>query len=375
MTFEVTPWEVKGKVDYDRLVKEFGITPINEDLLKRLKKHTKDLHLFLRRKIFFAHRDLNWILDKYESGEKFYLYTGRGPTEAMHLGHLIPLIFTKWLQEKFKAKVYLQFTDDEKFLFKRHLSLEEIEKFTEDNIIDTLALGFDEKKTIVIQDVKHIHFLYKEALKVARQITFSTTKAVFGFKESSNIGQIFFTSIQSVPAFIESVLKKRNVPCLIPLGVDQDPHFRITRDVAPKLGYYKPAIMHAKFLPSLRGEEKMSSSKPEACIFLKDGKEVVKKKVWRATTGGGGSLKEHKEKGGNPDVCRVYHYISFLLEENDKKLKERYIDCKSGNITCGECKEYLSKKIISFFEKHKKMRKKVKPRVKNYLIDAKVSKI
>lgn len=35
-------------------------------------------------------------MDQYEKGEKFYLYTGRGPSsEALHLGHLIPFMFTK----------------------------------------------------------------------------------------------------------------------------------------------------------------------------------------------------------------------------------------------------------------------------------------
>lgn len=37
------------------------------------------------------------ILDVYEKKQPFYLYTGRGPSsEAMHMGHLIPFIFTKY---------------------------------------------------------------------------------------------------------------------------------------------------------------------------------------------------------------------------------------------------------------------------------------
>src|SRR3990170_4274749 len=112
----VTPWEVKGEIDYDKLIKDFGIKAIDEVLLKRIKKHTGELHYLLRRKIFFAHRDMNWILDQYEKGNKFFLYTGRGPSGKTHLGHLIPWIFTKWLQDKFGVKLYFQITDDEKFL-------------------------------------------------------------------------------------------------------------------------------------------------------------------------------------------------------------------------------------------------------------------
>jgi len=77
--FVVTPWEVSGQIDYNYLVKEFGTQRIDEKLLNRIKKHTKELHYFLRRGIFFSHRDLDWILNEYEKGNKFFLYTGRAP--------------------------------------------------------------------------------------------------------------------------------------------------------------------------------------------------------------------------------------------------------------------------------------------------------
>ncbi len=372
MVFEVTPWNVKGKVNYEKLIKEFGIKTITPELLDKIKKHTRDLHIFLKRGVFFAHRDLDWILNKYKNGEKFYLYTGRGPTESMHIGHLVPMMFTKWLQEKFKTKVYLQFTDDEKFLFKKHLKLEKIESFTRENIIDILALGFNEKNTIVIQDTKHINYLYEEAIKVSRIVTFSMVKATFGLKDSSNIGQIFYTSLQTVPAFLESKIQGKNVPCLIPLGVDQDPHFRITRDVAPKLGYYKPAIIHSKFMPSLRGDDKMSSSKPEACIFLTDDEETVKRKVWRALSGGGGTLREHKEKGGNPEKCIIFKYLYSIFEEDDNKIEEIREGCRTGRTMCGECKELLTEKINKFLKEHRKRRKRVEKKVEKYFIDNKI---
>ncbi|MEM3583767.1 MAG: tryptophan--tRNA ligase, partial [Nitrososphaerales archaeon] len=138
--FIVTPWEVRGEVDYDKLIREFGTMPINDDLLNRIKKHTNDLHPFLRRKIFFSHRDFDWILDKYENNEKFFLYTGRGPSGHTHLGHLIPWIFTKYLQDKFDAELYFQMTDDEKFLHNPELSLDETINYAYDNALDVIAL-------------------------------------------------------------------------------------------------------------------------------------------------------------------------------------------------------------------------------------------
>lgn len=151
--FVVTPWEVKGKIDYDKLVRQFGTEFIDDELFARIRKHTGDLHFLLRRKIFFSHRDMDWILDKYEDGEKFFLYTGRGPSGHTHLGHLVPWIFCKWLQDRFDIELYFQMTDDEKFLEREELTLDETMGFTYNNALDVIALGFDPRKTFIFSDV------------------------------------------------------------------------------------------------------------------------------------------------------------------------------------------------------------------------------
>jgi len=103
--FKVTPWEVTGTVDYDKLIEQFGTQRITDPMLKRVEKMAGELHFMLRRKIFFSHREFDWILNRYEAGEKFFLYTGRGPSGHTHLGHLVPWIFTAWLQKKFGATI------------------------------------------------------------------------------------------------------------------------------------------------------------------------------------------------------------------------------------------------------------------------------
>lgn len=76
----VTAWEVTGKVDYQKLCEEFGCTPIPPSLVQRIEKVTGvPAHPFLKRKVFYAHRDMEELLDKHERGEKFYLYTGMPP--------------------------------------------------------------------------------------------------------------------------------------------------------------------------------------------------------------------------------------------------------------------------------------------------------
>ena len=365
--FTVTPWEVSGNVDYDKLIREFGTEPITEQLLKRIEKHTKELHPYLKRKIFFCHRDLNWILDEYEKGNKFFLYTGRGPSEKVHLGHITVWKFTKWLQDKFGVDLWFQMTDDEKFLFKPKLNLEDTNRLAYDNALDVIALGFDPKKTFIFSDIDYAKTLYKQALKVAKKLTVSTVKATFGFKDDNNVGQIFFTSMQSVPCFLPSVSKKKNIPCLIPLAVDQDAHFRISRDIMPKLGYYKPAIIHQRFLPSLAGTGKTSASEG-ITIYTTDTSEEVKEKINKyAFSGGKDTIKEHREKGGNPDIDVSYQWLTFF-EEDDKKLKTIYNDYKSGKLLSGELKKILIDKLNAFLKKHQEKREKAKKQLDKFII-------
>ena len=146
----VTPWEVKGKVDYERLIRDFGTQPITTKLLEKITNTTGKLHLQLQRRIFFSHRDLDNVLNLYDKGKKFVLYTGRGPSGPVHIGHLIPWIFTLHLQEKFGARLYFQMTDDEKFLIDDKVNLQYTKKYAYENALDLIALGFKPEKTFII---------------------------------------------------------------------------------------------------------------------------------------------------------------------------------------------------------------------------------
>jgi len=157
---EVTPYTVKAGekgIDYNKLIKEFGTTAISQELIQRIEKVTgKPCHHWIRRGLFFSHRSLNDILDAAEKGEPFYLYTGRGPSsEALHLGHMIPFTFTKYLQDVFDVPLVIQLTDDEKFLFK-DLTLEECHRLAKENAKDIIACGFDPNKTFIFSDLDYV---------------------------------------------------------------------------------------------------------------------------------------------------------------------------------------------------------------------------
>lgn len=358
----VTPWSVDGSINYDKLIKKFGTHKITDALLKKLKSIIGEIHPLLQVDFFFSHRDFDWILDRYIQGQKFYLYTGRGPSGMSHLGHLMPWLFTKHLQDKFDAPLLFQMTDDEKFLYGQDNSMEKIAKYTQENILDVIAIGFRPERTKIIIDTKHIQYLYSMAIEIAKRITFSTGKAVFGFKDSTNIGMIGFPAIQAVPCFLPSLIEKKPTPVLIPAAIDQDPYWRITRDIAEKMGYYKPAQIHSKFLPSLESSGKMSSSKPESALLTTDSSEVIENKISLAFTGGQPTVSLQRKLGGNPDACPVFSYLRYLFD-SPKNSAERAIKCRSGNLLCGECKHDLSNNSVRFLSEFQKQREKAKDKV------------
>lgn len=367
--FVVTPWVVKGNVDYDKLIDQFGTSRITDEIISRIKKLTGEIHPFLRRRIFYSHRDLDWILDRYEAGEKFCLYTGRGPSENVHLGHLVPWIFTKYLQDKFDAELYFEFTDDEKFLLGSTSDLESAKRIAYSNMLDLIALGFDPKKTFIFIDTDYMETMYPIAAKIAKHITFSTARSVFGFENSTNVGMIFFPALEAATCFLPSVLHGKNVPCLIPAGIDQDPYWRgIAREVAPKLGFYKPAQIHGKFMPGLGQGGKMSASQPETAIFTTDPPDVVKRKVLSSFTGGRATVEEQRRLGAQADICPIYHYYYYLFEENDTELARIYNDCTSGTLLCGDCKAMLAERVQEYVAKHQEKREKAKELIEDFIV-------
>jgi tryptophanyl-tRNA synthetase len=367
----VTPWEVRGKIDYEKLIREFGTQPLTDELMERMKKTLGEpLHPQLRRKLFFSHRDFDLILDRYENEQKFVLYTGRGPSGPVHIGHLAPWIFTKYLQDKFKVPLYFQMTDDEKFLTEDETALEETTKWGYENALDLIALGFKPENTKIIFDVKDAAALYDIGLKVAKRVTYSTAKAVFGFQDSTNLGWIFWPAIQAVPCFIHAKLTGENVPALIPAAIDQDPYWRITRDVAQKLGYHKPAQIHCRFVPGLGKGGKMSASEPETCIFTIDSPEDVKRKVWSAFTGGKPTIKEQRKTGGDPYVCSVFQYFLYLFEKDDQKIAQLDRECRTGAAICGDCKTILTERVNKFLKEHQEQREKAKKDLEKFFLKA-----
>jgi len=367
--FTVTPWEVKGKVDYRRLAEQFGVKLLTEEDVKMIEKLAGDSHHLLRRGFFYAHRGLENIIERIVNRKRWALYTGRGPSADLHLGHILPWMFTKWLCDRFNVELFFEMTDDEKFLV-RDLPLEEANRYAYDNALTLIALGFRPDQLHLIIDTEDIRYLYKIAVKVAKCLTLSTVKHTFGFTDSTNVGAAFFPTLQIAVAFLPTELYGEECPVLIPAGIDQDPYFRLARDIADRLGYPKPCTLYCKFVPALTGEEKMSASRPETAIYILDDDNTVKRKIMNALTGGQPTKELQRKLGGNPDVCVVYKYFMAYVED-DSVVSKIYADCKSGNILCGECKKILYEYIVKLLHDIRDRREKARDVIESYRISSK----
>ena len=371
--FVVTPYEVRGHIDYARLREMFGTQELTPELLAKIHHIAGgDLHPLLTRGIYYSHRDLAALLDGFANGKPFFLYSGRGPSGPLHTSHLVPFDLCLWFQRRLGVPMYIQITDDEKFWARSGLTREETAQWGLENLYDILALGFDPKRTHVFFDSRSIAALYPLAIRVARKIPYSTVKAVFGFEPSTNIGLVFYTALQSVPCFWPSWAEGHAVPCLIPCGIDQDPHFRVTRDIAEGLGYPKPSLVHSQMVTGLLGDAAMSTSgdRPDNALFLNDPPETVERKVRNAFTGGRATVEEQRRLGATPEVCAIWALWRTRFAESEDKFQEVTAGCRSGALLCGECKGQLLERVHKFYRYHNEARERVKSWAESTIVTA-----
>ena len=366
----LTPWEAKGKFTnekYAQLIKDFGVEPLTPELLERFERLTgQKAHKLLRRRLFFAHRHFEEILNDFEAKKPIFIYTGRGPTtDALHLGHIVPIEFTVWLQRVFNAFVIFQMADDEKYWFK-DMSFDEIYNLGFKNAVDVIAMGFDPKKTFIFsnRDYSRNPAYQKVAFDILKNSRMIDIKKIFGLSETGCVGQMMWPIYQTTAAFAEAFEDIFGVgskmKCLVAYAIDQDPYFRLARDVAPKLGYNKPCSLMCQFLPALEGTSKMSSTtdktaKPGALsntIFMTDTPDLIKKKINKfAFSGGQPTVELHRELGGNPDTDISFQWLKYFMEDDDalNTIEESY---RKGELLSGELKKITIEVVSALIKKH-----------------------
>ncbi|RLI94998.1 MAG: tryptophan--tRNA ligase, partial [Candidatus Altiarchaeales archaeon] len=313
---------------------------------------------YIRRGIVFGHRDFERIMECIEGNKKFVMMTGLMPSGKFHLGHKIVADQIIWYQG-IGAEIFLCSADLEAYAV-RGIDLETARRITIDEYLTNyVALGLTKKNLTFWFQSDYVVPYYRFRDMLTRKVTLNELKAIYG---SLTPGKILSVLTQSadilhpqLPEFLGAT------PTVVPVGTDQDPHMRLTRDLAARFqSEFKlilPSSTYHKFMRGLQGG-KMSSSEPKSYIALTDDPEVVMKKIMNSKTGGRATIREHREKGGIPERCMVYDLFLYHLIDDDEELENIYRDCRSGDNVCGECKAVCSEIMIKFLKEHQRRRKR-----------------
>ncbi len=342
-------------IDYERAMTEFGIQDISE-IVDSLEEKMK--HKYLRRGLMFGHTDVEKIFQAAKKKEPFAVMTGIKPTGQYHIGSLITCNEVLYFQS-FGGKVYFCIADMESYLH-NGVPLDEGHKTAIDNIADILALGLDHENAYIYKQSEEKNVL-RMASQFARNVTYNMMKGIYG---DQSFGAYQSALIQ-VGDILLPQLEEYEGPILTvtPVGLEQAPHARLTRDIArkrthqEKFGFEMPSFTFHKILGSLDGGEKMSKSAgSDFMLTLAEDNKSLKKKIGKIITGGRDTKEEQKKLGGQTENCRVFDLFKFYFTDDDSKLNKRYLNCKSGSILCGECKHELYESAITFIEKHQEIK-------------------
>ncbi|MEM0381172.1 MAG: tryptophan--tRNA ligase [Nitrososphaerota archaeon] len=331
---------MQGDVDREvRLVEEFGLKSITE----------QDLgidHYFVRRGLIFACRGYEELREALQTGD-FYTLTGIMPSsERIHLGTMAVVEAVKCFSERGKQTILL--IADLESLATRGVALEEAKKIAFDFHIPTyLALGINPDKCVFYFQSEN-EDIHKIAADASREITLQEFRAVYGVLEPSRI----VSSLYQIGDILFPQLVRPMIG-IIPVGLDQDPHIRLCRDYVRRSRFYnfrQVVGVYIRDVPSLKGEGKMSKSEPHAAIFLpEDDLKELRRKVYKAFSGGANTLEEQKKYGADLERDVPYKILQFILKD-DGELRQIAESYSSGKMISGEIKELLYEKLVSLIQ-------------------------
>jgi len=345
---KIDPWgsaEIKEK-DYSHVFKAFGLKEFPESMRSALD------HRFFERGIVIAHRDFEKVFNRIQQKKPFINLTGIASSGNMHFGHKADLDLFKFFRDcgavsKFAIcdlDGYVSRPD------KKVPSMKKAKEFAVENLSNALALGLSEKDVYVQSRMPSRY--YEFAFELSKKITANTHEALYGHldlgKISANLLQYADILHLQLPEFAGKM------PSVTGIGLDQDPHARLTRDIAKRLFDYsieEPSFIYFRHQSGLQEGKKMSSSEPDTAIFLSDSPKEARRKIMKAFTGGQPTVKEHREKGGNPDICKVCEMLRFHYPDT-KKLEKIFEDYRAGKILDGENKEFTAQFVEEFLERH-----------------------
>lgn len=227
----IDPWSYSEIGEYHQLMKEFGIKEFDTGLLPK----NTDLPRLFKEGIVFGHRGFEYISRRMERGEPFAVMSGLMPSGRMHLGHKMVIDQISYLQDH-GGKIFVSVADLESYAT-RDVPLDKAREIAIDSYVKNyLALGIG-KPGLEIYFQSRRKEVKDLALLLAKKVNLSTMRAIYGFGDSTNMGHMNSPLVQAGD-ILHPQMKMGPVPVVVPVGVDQDPHMRLCRDLASSFRMY-----------------------------------------------------------------------------------------------------------------------------------------
>ncbi len=223
MAEQINPWSSTPKVNMNRLFEDFGIDPFEPQ-----KERLGDLPAFMRRNIIQGHRGYDAISDAIVNKKPFHVLTGFMPSGHPHFGHLMVMKEVVWHIQK-GGQGFISMADREAHAV-RGLSWEKCDEYAREYMNCLYALGFKGE----IYSQRRNNALKDLSFEAACKINFSNLSAIYGFGADTELAHAMSVSTQ-VADILYPQLTAGIAPTVVPVGIDQDPHIRLTRDVTNSL--------------------------------------------------------------------------------------------------------------------------------------------
>jgi len=357
------PWGTTLIKDYARVIEKFGIEPFDKKMLSRLPSPN---HL-MRRGIVFGHRELDAVADAIKNKKPFAVLTGIMPSaEQLHLGNINVIRMVKYFQDV-GAETYILAADLEA-LATRGISLEESRERVRNFYLPAyIALGINPDR---------LHFYFQSQNKRVQQLAFEFAPRVTANEFRAIYGEVAAPKMMSALVQTADILYPQlpenggPKPTVIPVGPDQDPHIRLSHDVAKRVKKYDftmPGAVYIKFTPSLDGSLKMSKSKPGSYIAVPEDPEAAAKKIFGALTAGKKTAAAQRKFGADPNKSMVFEMLRQHLMEDDKQLEKLMADYRAGKVLDGESKQIAADLMRKFMTDFIKKFDAAKPKAEEIL--------
>ncbi|MCK4717984.1 MAG: tryptophan--tRNA ligase [Thermoplasmata archaeon] len=224
MEQRIDPWSSTQYADYQRLREQFGIDEFTAEGLPSPPT-------IFTNGVLFGHRGFGSISRAMKEGRPFCVLTGLAPSGRMHFGHKMVIDEVLYYQ-KLGADIFIAVADIEARSV-RGLSLEACRRLAIDEyLLNYIAMGLKQEKCQVYFQSKR-NSVKDLALLLSTKTNLSEMKAIYGFEDSTNMGHIL-TPLVQVGDILHVQLEEYGgpKPTIVPVGVDQDPHIRLTRKLA-----------------------------------------------------------------------------------------------------------------------------------------------